>query len=334
MKVLQSNISQFFADISKNQSTKAVLLYGTEEALILDYVLTIKKLKKSLVFENLDAENETYLQNLQTELTTESMFGENKLLYIHNFKKTDGKKITEILKHLTPQSGNFVVITSLSGLDTTNTVRKMFESIGHFCAIGVYAENQATLKNLAKSTLDSLKLQHTPEVPDIISQMFANNRSILKQEIYKLYTYNLNKNHIITPQIIEQVLNEEADLNIFELQTTIFEKNTKKTLQILNNAQEKEISPIIIFATIAGYVKKLYIIKNTIAKPNSENIDILMRNHGVHFSQSANMKKHINTYSNKQIVQIISKLNTLEAQIRNPNLAYNYIKNFAIEQCS
>jgi DNA polymerase III delta subunit len=150
MKVQQANISQFFAELSKANGAKAVLFYGTEEALILDYVLTIKKLKKSFIFENLDPETENYLQNLQTELMTDSMFGESKLLYIPNFKKTDGKKLTDILKNVAENSPHLVVITSISGLDASNVLRKMFETVGHFAAIGVYAETDVALKNLAK----------------------------------------------------------------------------------------------------------------------------------------------------------------------------------------
>lgn len=334
MKVLQANISQFFAGLAKSSETKAVLLYGTEEALILDYVLTIKKIKKHLVFENLDPENSQYLQAFQNEIMTQSMFDDGKLLYISNFKKTDGKKLTEILKNLTPDSQNFIVIASTSGLDASNTVRKMFETLGHFAAIGVYAESDAVLKTLAKQTLDALKLQYTPEIPEMISLMFSNNRSILKQEIYKLYTYNLNKNQIITPQIAESVLNAEADLNIFAIQNSLFNKDVKKTIKILNEAQIAETNPIVVFATISNYAKKLYIIKNTIMKPNAESVDILMRKHGIHFAQAPSMKKHINSYSNKEIVKIISKLNNLEAQTRaSTKMAYNCIKNFAIWQC-
>jgi DNA polymerase III delta subunit len=256
MKVQQANISQFFAELARSQgstaqSAKAVLFYGTEEALILDYVLTIKKLKKSLIFENLDPETENYLQSLQTELMTDSMFGESKLLYIPNFKKTDGKKLTDILKNVAENSPHLVIITSISGLDASNVLRKMFETVGHFAAIGVYAETDVALKNLAKQTMESLKLQHTAEVPELLSRMFSNNRSVLKQEIYKLYTYNLSKSQIITPQIVHEVLSAEADLNIFQLQNTIFEKNIKQTIKLLNEAQASEMHPTVVFATIS-----------------------------------------------------------------------------------
>jgi len=47
------------------------------------------------------------------------------------------------------------------------------------------------------------------------------------------------------------------------------------------------------------------------------------------------VKKHLNNYNLKQIVNIIEKLNTLETQTRNTTtIAYNSIKNFAVNLCS
>lgn len=335
MKLTQNNIPQFFTDLAKSKTTKAVLFYGGEEALILDYVMNIKDILKNHLFETIDAESESYLQNLQNEINTESMFGEQKLLYINNFKKTDGKKLTDILKNITPENNNFIIITSLTGLDTTNIVRKMFETVGHFASIGVYAENDATLKSLAKSVMDNLGMQYEPSIPEIIARMFSNNRSIMKQEIHKLHTYNLNTNYIITEQIAQNVLSEESESNIFDLQTTLFNKNLQHTLNILNNAQEHGIHPNIVWSSLAGYIRKIYIIKRALLLPNAESIDILIRNSGVFWQQVPTLKKHINHYSMSQVVEIISKLNTLELQIRNSTkLAYNYIQNFAINQCS
>lgn len=334
MKITQNNLPQFFADLTKSQATKAVLLYGSEESLILDYVITIKKILKDYLFETIDTEKENYLQSLQNEISTESIFGEQKLLYINNFKKTDGKKLTDILKNITQQSKHFIIISS-TGLDTTNTIRKMFETVSNFASIGIYAENDAILQSLAKYTMDTLGIQYEPSVPKTIASMFSNNRSVMKQEIYKLHTYNLNTNYIVTEQMAKNVLNEESESNIFDLQTTIFEKDLRRTLDILNNAQEHGVHPNIIRSTLAEYVKKIYIIKRSLLLPNTENIDILLRNNGIFWQQVPIIKKHINHYNMAQVVEVLSKLNILELQIRNSTkLAYNYIQNFAINQCS
>ncbi len=335
MKITQSNFNNFVQTLAEKQHIKVILLYGNEEAIILEYTHTIKEILKTYSFQNIDNENPNYLQELGNEMFTDSMFGENKILCIHNFRKLDGKKITDILSKIDTTCHHILILTQTTTLDANNSIRKLCETTSHFASIGIYAEGEATIKTIAKNLMESLHMHYEPNVLDILAQMFTNNSSVMKQEIHKLQTYLLSSPQIITQEIIRKVLDSNQQENIFEIPAYLLEKNLKKTLDILQNAQLNDIHPTMVFTGISNYIKKLYFIKKALLQPQPENIEILLKKNGIFFQQVGIVKKHLNNYSVAQIINIIEKLNTLETQTRNTTtFAYNSIKNFAVNLCS
>lgn len=334
MKVTQANLHTVIKSIKEKNNINVILLYGNEEALILDFLHTLKVSLSEYILQNIDSEGTTYLYDLNNEINTQSIFGDKKILFLHNFNKKDGKKISEILSNIEPSIQHITVISYIGSLEATNTVRKICEATPHFVATGIYAETQAFIEKTAKTILDELKMQYVPTIPQLLSTMFLSNSTVMKQEIHKLYLYLLPDLPKVTEDIVYKVLQQDSHENIFDLPIFICEKNTNKALTILENAQSSDVNPIVVFTGISLYIKKLYFVKKALTQKNPESIEILLKKNAIFFQQESFFKKHLSKYTLTQIVSIIEKLNLLEAQTRNTvPMAYNCIKNFVVNVC-
>ncbi len=334
MKITQGGLAKFLANLKFKQEHKVILLYGNEEALMLEHIHSVHKALPSYSFMNIDAENSSYLQEVSNEMLTNSIFGESKILHLHNFRKLDGRKITDILSKIDEKSPHILLLSHPTTLEATNSIRKFCEKTSHFISIGIYAETDASLKTTAKTLMDELHLHYDENIPMIISQMFTGNSTVMKQEIFKLHTYLLSDTQTITPQLLVKVLQEDSHSNVFEIPVMLFDKNIKKSLTAIENAQKHDISPVIVFTSISNYIKKLYNIKKALSKASPESIEMIMRKNGIFFQQADSIKRHTHKYNIQQMSQTISALNKLEIQTRNSTkFAYLCIKNFAINLC-
>ena len=333
MKVTQSGITKFLE--GNASKTKVILLYGTEEALMLEQVNVIKNTLKSYEFNGIDATSDDYLLELTNEVLTNSMFGESRILHVHNFRKLDGKKITDLLGKIDENCPHLVVLSHPTTIEATNSIRKLCEATPDFASIGIYAETDANLKETAQKIIASLGMVFEPQAIAMLVQMYHGNGSVLKHELEKLSIYLISEPQTVTVELLAKVLQSDTHANVFDIPSMLMDKNTKSVVEIIDNAQIHDVSPIVIFATIANYVKKMYFIKRALTMPNAESVDILLKKHAIFFQQASTFKKHLGMYNIAQITNIVSKLNTLEVQTRSSSqMAYNSIKNFAVNVCS
>lgn len=331
MKIPQ--IESFIKNLPQNNTTNVVLLYGTDENLILEKVHEIKAQLKDYIFTIIEPETD-YISYLTNEVLTSSMFGEKKLIHLHNFRKLDGKKITDFLSRIHNDCQNVVILSHPTSIEATNSIRKMCETEKHFASVGIYPESGVAVKQVAVQILQDLKIDFEPTVPEVLSQMFAGNSSTLKQELYKLSLYMLSNPQKVTTQLVTMVINGSTQENIFDIPPLLFNKNLGKALQVIESAQVQDESPVVVFTAISLYIKKLYAIKKELSKPNAISIEILLKKHGVFFNQVADFKKHLAMISNKNLSIILGNLNNLEIATRfSTKTAYNCIKNFAVNLC-
>lgn len=331
MKV--ANFVNFIKNFSENQSTKVILIYGTDENLILEKIHEIKISLKDYIYTTIE-QNENYLSDLSNEMLTTSIFGEKKLIALHNFRKLDGKKITDILSKIDNNNNNILILSHPTTIEAANSIRKLCETEKHFASIGIYAENDYAIKQIATEILQKMQLEYEQDVPDFLSQMFSGNSASMKQEIEKLQIYLLLSPQKITKNLLLNVINSSQDYNIFDLPIHLFNKNTKKAIEIIENAQNQDESPVAVFVGISLYIKKLYLVKQEILKANGGDISIILKKNGVFFNQENDFKKHVNSLHINEMIKILENLNNLEISTRNSaTMAYNNIKNFAINLC-
>ena len=327
MKLQQSSFSQSIAN--KNIQHNVFLFYGSEFAIISELIFSIKTtLKTTHEFTKISQEDTDYLSKASNEFFTYSMFGEKKIVYIENYKKTDFRKINEILEKIPKENENILILSQNSTLEATNSIRKICESTPHFASIGIYGESENNIKTQIKNILNTKQIICNQEALNFFSQII--NPSFISSEISKIETYFLNQNEkILTKELISKLINTSNSPDIFTIPILILEHNLPKFLHSIDTIQQEQEDPFPIFFAIQSYIKKLYLTQTSLS--NGENIETLLKIHSIHFSQIETFKKHLQEYKIPQLSQIITKLNSLEAITRYSNtIAFNAIKHFAI----
>jgi len=340
MKVQQSSFANIIQDIKqdiKKLPTKiqynSFLFYGNEVALIAEYSFSIRTaLKATHDFVKFSSDDPNYLANTSNELFTNSMFGEKKAVYIENYKKTDYRKITEILEKITAKDENILILSQDSTLEPTNSIRKIYENTSHFASIGVYGETQSTIQTQVKNLLSERKINFTHDVLTTLCEII--NPALIQSEILKIETFLLNKeNKTLTESIVLKLISQNNDVNVFEFPAIIFARNLQKSLSIVDKLYENDDDPFPIFFAIQSYARKLYLIQNAIS--NGEQLEMLLKIHGVHFSQVAIVKKHLQTYNILKLIEIITTINSMERDMRfGKEFAFNSIRRFILFICN
>ncbi len=331
MKLQQSS----FAGIIKEIHTRkynTFLLYGNESALISEYVFSIRTgLKNTHEFVKISPDDTDYLSRATNELFTDSMFGEKKAVYIENYKKTDYRKITEILEKIQTTDDNIFIISQDSTLEATNSIRKLAESLPNCACVGVYAESLGVVKSQIQNLLNERKIIASTEVVTLLSEII--NPALIAGEISKIETFLLNNDtKTLTQEMVLKLVSPNTDSNIFEFPLAIFEKDLGKSLAMIDNFYKNDEDPFPVFFGVQSYVKKLYAVQNAIA--SGEQLEMLLKIHGIHFGQVGTFKKHIQNYNLKSLLKILEEVNSMERSIRfGKEFAFNCIKNFAMNLC-
>jgi|GEM_PF-4598589 len=331
MKLQQSSFAGIIKELH-TQKYNTFLLYGNEPALISEYVFSIRTaLKNTHEFVKISPDDPNYLSQSMGELFTDSMFGEKKAVYIENYKKTDYRKITEILEKIQSTDENIFIISQDSTLEATNSIRKLAESLPHCACIGVYAESLSVMKSQIQSLLNERKIIASTEVVMLLCEIV--NPSLILGEISKIETFLLNdEQKVLTKEMVLKLVNQNTDSNIFELPIVIFEKDLMKSLAMIDTFYKNDEDPFPVFFGVQSYVKKLYAVQNAIA--SGEQLEMLLKIHGIHFGQVPAFKKHIQNYNLKALLKILEQINSMEKNIRfGKEFAFNCIKNFAMNLC-
>ncbi len=328
MKLQQSSFSGVIKEL-RTRKYNIFLFYGNEPALIGEYVFSIRTtLKDTHEFVKISPDDTDYLSRATNEFFTDSMFGEKKAVYIENYKKTDYRKITEILEKITKNDENIFILSQDSTLEATNSIRKIAESLPNCACIGVYAESMAVVKSQIQGLLSERKITASTEVLSLLCDII--NPALIAGEVAKIETFLLSlEQKILTAQMVLQLVNQNTDSNIFELPLVIFEKDIGKSLAMIDHFYRNDEDPFPIFFGIQSYVKKLYSVQNALA--SGEQLEMLLKIHAIHFSQVTTFKKHIQGYNVPKLLTILESVNSMERNIRfGKEFAFNCIKSFAI----
>ncbi len=332
MKLQQSSFAGTVKELQAKKQYNTFLFYGNEPALIGEYAFAIRTaLKETHEFVKISPDDTDYLSRATNELFTDSMFGEKKAVYIENYKKTDYRKITEILDKIQSHDENIFILSQDSTLEATNSIRKLCESLPNCACVGVYAESVGVVKLQIQNLLKEKQITASTEVIMFLCETI--NPSFVTSEIAKIETFFLSEtNKTLTQEIAMKLVSQSTDSNIFELPLMIFEKNLPLSLATIDSLYKNDEDPFPIFFGIQSYIKKLYSVQNAIA--SGEQLEMLLKIHSIHFSQVGTFKKHIGLYNLQSLNKILHSINSMERNIRfGKEFAFNCIKNFAMNLC-
>ena len=225
--ILKSYIVEQNLDVLNNY--QAVLLYGENDGLKED-------IKNKLKMHEQDSEIINFFESeiikkktiLYENIINESLFNENKIIFIQS--ATD-KILNEITESLEKNSKNIKLYIFSDNLDKKSKLRNQFEKGKNIAAFPCYADNERTLINYISKELKNFK-GLTGEIINIIIANSSLNRKIIQNELVKIKSFFLNK-EINKKQLLE-ILNIRNDISFEEIRDAALIGKKDKTNQLLS----------------------------------------------------------------------------------------------------
>jgi DNA polymerase-3 subunit delta len=225
--ILKSYIVEQNLDVLNNY--QAVLLYGENDGLKEDIKNKLKMHEQgSEIINFFESEIVKKKTILYENIINESLFNENKIIFIQS--ATD-KILNEITESLEKNSKNIKFYIFSDNLDKKSKLRNQFEKGKNIAAFPCYADNERTLINYISKELKNFR-GLTGELINIIIANSSLNRKIIQNELVKIKSFFLNK-EINKIQLLE-ILNIRKDISFEEVRDAALIGKKDKTNQLLS----------------------------------------------------------------------------------------------------
>lgn len=284
-------------------------------------------LKEELKLENIksyDMEQTNILDAIE-DLDTYSFFEENKIIHIKNaqylLKKSEIKhNIKSLINYIKTPSENTLII-SLDSLkieednenkkELINLLKTKFEKI----EINLDLNELVRKKTLGYKFLkDDVKYFLSLTNNDYIRTM---------NELNKLINYSQDTK-IISREIIDKLIHQNIESNIFDLIDAITKKDKKTAITLFNNMVNHGEEVIVILGLLASNIRKLLSIKLLKYNQDEEIMELLKLKTS---KQIYAIKQKASKYSEKELINYLKMLQKLDEDIKlksiDNNLAFS-----------
>jgi len=260
---------------------KIYLIYGEEDYFINKEINKIKNEYKDYEVVNYDMTLNNISDALEDALMG-SLFSSNKLIICTNsFFLTGTKceiehKIDDLLKYLTIESDNILVITVNS--DTLDNRKKIVKELNKFKVIKCDKLKQNELNKFIRDYVKENNYKINEDAVSLMLERLNDNLYIITSELDKMFLYK--EDNVITKDDVKEVTSRVINTNIFDLVNAIVEKNIDKSLFVYDDLilmNEEEIKLIV---TLANQFRLIYQVKSMFKSGYSE-MDI-SKSLGVH----------------------------------------------------
>ena len=310
-------------------SVNYYLFYGSNLDLIDD---TIQNIFKSFSSKNIikydESEILTNPGEFQESIFNKSFFENEKFIIIN--RASD--KILEIVKEIIERDLDSVrIILKTSSLDKKSKLRNFFEKEKKIVTSAFYEDNINSLRNLVLNILKEKKIQLSNEVINLIITKSNGNRLEIKNELEKISQYMLSNKHINLEQA-SKLTNLAENHSIEKIVDDCLSKNTKKTIDMLNENNFSNDENILILKTFLYKLKRLKKLKSNLDV--NKNIDnaILTFKPPIFWKERDIVKQQLKVRSNIDITLLIREINYLELMVKkNIQISNQIIQNFILK---
>ncbi len=128
---------------------------------------------------------------LADEMSSLSMFGDQRLIRLRLDHERSGAAIAKILKdfEIHPERAAARLIVEAGDLTPRSAVRKAFEAAGRFAALGCYADSAADIANLVRRTLTDSHIDIDRDALDMWVPLLEGDRALARGEIEKMILF-------------------------------------------------------------------------------------------------------------------------------------------------
>jgi len=311
---------------------KIILFYGKNEGLKSQEINNILKKKKSNIFNYEEKDIIENKENFFNELLSNSFFEKEKIILIN--RATD--KLTDIVIYILEKNINDVIIViNSNSLEKKSKLRTLFEKQDRLLTIPIYPDTNETLNQFAQSFFRSNKIQISQENINIIINKCGGERLFLTNELEKIKLFVKTNQGKIDNNDLLKLVNLGQNHDVSELVDNCLIKNSKKTLEILNQNKFSTEDCILLIKTFLNKAKRLKQLSNFYQQNKNLELTINNAKPPIFWKDKEIVKKQINLWSDQSIPKLIKKLFEIELQIKkNYESSIIITTNFILSQLS
>ena len=311
---------------------KIILFYGKNEGLKSQEINNILKKKKSNIFNYEEKDIIDNKENFFNELLSNSFFEKEKIILIN--RATD--KLTDIVIYVLEKNINDVIIViNSNSLEKKSKLRTLFEKQDRLLTIPIYPDTNETLNQLAQSFFRSNKIKISQENINIIINKCEGERLFLINELEKIKLFVETNQGKIDNNDLLKLVNLGQNHDVSELVDNCLIKNSKKTLEILNQNKFSTEDCILLIKTFLNKAKRLKQLSNFYQQNKNLELTINNAKPPIFWKDKEIVKKQINLWSDQSIPKLIKKLFDIELQIKkNYESSIIITTNFILSQLS
>ncbi len=313
-----------------NSKKNIYLFYGENEGYkneIIKNFFEINFLKKIYRYDEKEIlENK---ENFYNSILTKSFFENEKLIIIS--RATD--KIKDIVEEIIEKKvTDITIVLNANLLEKKSKLRNFFEKNKDVVCTPFYSDNSQTLTVIANQFFRKGKISISQETINLLVERCRGDRQNLYNEFNKIESYIKNKKNINIYEVLK-LTNLAENYNVSELADSCLAKNSKKTINILNENNYSVEDCILIVKTILIKSKRLLnIIKEM---KNNKNTDDIISSYKpiIFWKDKEIIKQQAKNWSLKGLKNLIYSINDIELLIKkNSNNSINILSDFIINQ--
>tara|TARA_X000000368_G_C22968944_1_gene684526 strand:- start:205 stop:1188 length:984 start_codon:yes stop_codon:yes gene_type:complete len=260
-------------------------------------------------------------------ILSRSFFEEKKLFIVSRVTDKLNNIIEEILEK---EIKDVVIVLNASILDKKSKLRKFFEKNKDIVCIPVYEHNFQTLSTIARDFFKINKISISQETINLLIDRSRADRGNLINELNKIESYIKTHKNISSEEIIK-LTDLAENYNVSELLDNCLSKNSKKTINILNENNFSFEDCILIIRSFSNKLKRLQKIQKEYKK--NKNLDNVIASFKppIFWKDKEIVKKQVNKNDLEKIENMIFKTNDIELLIKkNSDCAINIVSDFII----
>ena len=304
------------------------LFYGDNEGL---KETTIKNLfEKNFLNKIYRYEEKEILDNKDNfinNVITKSFFDNEKLIIIN--RVTD--KIKELAHQLLARNiKDIQFILNSKNLEKKSILRNFFEKEKSVVCVPFYEDNNQTLNSIISHYFRNKKVSISQQLVNILVERSRGDRKNLNNELEKIDSFLLNKKNINLQEIIK-LTNLADNYSASELVDHSLAKNTRKTINILNENNYSDEDNIIIIRTLLAKLKRLLKIHELINEKNNIDQAVSLLKPPIFWKDKPLVAQQIKSWGKQELKNLIYESNEIELLIKkNSNIAKNILSDFII----
>ena len=312
----------------RNSNIKLYLLYGENEGhkneaineyFILKFEKNIYRYEEDEILKNYDS----FVSNLLNK----SFFEEEKIIIISRGSDKILKLVEEVVNN---KIEDIKLVINCGLLDKKSKIRTFFEKNKSTICIPFYADELKTLKYLANDFFKKKKISISQETVNYLIERSKGDRINLKNELIKIENFSNNKKKISTEELLK-LTNLAENYSVSELIDNCLSKNSKKTVNILNENNYSTEDCILIIRTMLMRAKRLLKLQEKLEETKNIEETISAFKPSIFWKDKEIVKEQIKNWNIKDTKKLIYKINEIEILIKkNSSNSLHIISDFIL----